>query len=108
MGAMFLRAGDADLALCGASESAFTAGRCQRLFHHEGPARQEAGRPSQADPAQASRPFSIDRAGFVMAEGAGMLVLATESAVRRLDLDAPGRAAGLCHELRRLPHGHAQ
>jgi 3-oxoacyl-[acyl-carrier-protein] synthase II len=38
------------------------------------------------DPEQASRPFSVDRAGFVPAEGAGMLVLATESAARRLGL----------------------
>jgi 3-oxoacyl-[acyl-carrier-protein] synthase II len=41
---------------------------------------------STDDPAQASRPFSVDRAGFVLAEGAGMLALATESAARRLGL----------------------
>jgi 3-oxoacyl-[acyl-carrier-protein] synthase II len=41
---------------------------------------------SEADPAQASRPFSVDRAGFVLAEGAGALLLATEKAVRRFGL----------------------
>ena len=45
LGAMFLRAGEADLALCGASESAFTPADRQRLLHHEGPLAEQAGRP---------------------------------------------------------------
>jgi 3-oxoacyl-[acyl-carrier-protein] synthase II len=49
---------------------------------------------SQTDPAQASRPFSIDRAGFVMAEGAAMLVLATEATVRRLGLEPQAELLG--------------
>ena len=63
---------------------------------------------SQTDPAQASRPFSIDRAGFVMAEGAAMLVLATEAAARRLGLEPQAELLGLGTELRRPSHGHAQ
>jgi 3-oxoacyl-[acyl-carrier-protein] synthase II len=46
------------------------------------------------DPSQASRPFSADRAGFVLAEGAGMMVLATESAVRRLNLTPQAEVVG--------------
>jgi 3-oxoacyl-[acyl-carrier-protein] synthase II len=34
------------------------------------------------DPGQASRPFSVDRKGFVLAEGAGVLTLAAEEAVK--------------------------
>jgi 3-oxoacyl-[acyl-carrier-protein] synthase II len=49
---------------------------------------------SAEDPAQASRPFSIDRAGFVLAEGAGVLVLATETAVRRLGLNVQAELIG--------------
>ena len=48
----------------------------------------------EADPAQASRPFSVDRAGFVMAEGAAMLVLATETAVRKLGLTPQAELLG--------------
>jgi 3-oxoacyl-[acyl-carrier-protein] synthase II len=36
------------------------------------------------DPTQASRPFSIDRKGFVLAEGGGVLVLAADEAARRM------------------------
>ncbi len=49
---------------------------------------------SNIDPSQASRPFSADRAGFVMAEGAGMVVLATESAARRLAVPIQAELAG--------------
>jgi 3-oxoacyl-[acyl-carrier-protein] synthase II len=86
LGGMLLRSGEADLAVCGAAESVFTPAivnsfaTMKALFHRKGDDR------GFEDPSQASRPFSIDRAGFVLAEGAGMLVLATESAVGRLGL----------------------
>lgn len=86
LGALMLRAGEAELALCGAAESTFTPAvvngfaTMKALFTRKGDDR------GYEDPAQASRPFSIDRAGFVLAEGAGMIVLATETAARRLGL----------------------
>lgn len=94
VGAMMLRAGDAELALCGATESAFTPpivnafSTMRALF-----ARGEGDR-GWDDPAQASRPFSVDRAGFVMAEGAAMLLLATTDAARRLGLRPKAELAG--------------
>jgi 3-oxoacyl-[acyl-carrier-protein] synthase II len=94
MGAMYLKAGDADIALCGAGESAFTPaivnGFATMKALHGG----KPGDRSEADPSQASRPFSIDRAGFVMSEGAAMLVLATEPAVRRLGLTPEAELLG--------------
>src|SRR3954453_10148916 len=94
MGAMYLTAGDADLALCGASESAFTPAIVNGFSTMKALLQRKPGDRSESDPAQASRPFSIDRAGFVMSEGAAILVLATESAVRRLGLTPQAELLG--------------
>ena len=87
LGAMFLRSGEADVALCGAGESAFTPPVVNGFATMKALLGKKPGDRSEQDPAQASRPFSGDRAGFVLAEGAGALVLATESAVHRLGLE---------------------
>jgi 3-oxoacyl-[acyl-carrier-protein] synthase II len=87
LGAMFLRSGEADVALCGAAESAFTPAVVNGFATMKALLARKPGDRAADDPAQASRPFSVDRAGFVMAEGAGALVLATETAVHRLGLE---------------------
>jgi 3-oxoacyl-[acyl-carrier-protein] synthase II len=87
IGAMFLRSGEADVALCGASESAFIPAIVNGFATMKALLGKKPGDRSESDPAQASRPFSGDRAGFVLSEGAGALVLATEAAVQRLGLE---------------------
>ena len=87
LGAMFLRSGEADVALCGGCESAFTPPVINGFATMKALLGKKAGDRSDTDPSQASRPFSADRAGFVLAEGAGALVLATEDAVHRLGLE---------------------
>ncbi len=87
LGAMFLRSGEADVALCGAAESAFTPPVVNGFATMKALLGKKAGDRAEHDPSQASRPFSSDRAGFVLAEGAGALVLATESATKRLGLE---------------------
>lgn len=94
LGGMFLRAGEADLAICGGAESAFTPMIVNGFATMKALVGRKPGDRSEADPAQASRPFSVDRAGFVMAEGAGMVVLATESTARRLGLPVRAFLAG--------------
>lgn len=47
------------------------------------------------DPSQASRPFSIDRKGFVISEGGGVVVLAAEEAVARYGLHARAEVIGV-------------
>jgi 3-oxoacyl-[acyl-carrier-protein] synthase II len=48
-----------------------------------------------ADPTQASRPFSIDRKGFVLSEGAGVVVLAAEEMAQPLGLAAKAEVMGI-------------
>jgi len=96
LGAMFLRAGDADVALCAAGESAFTPSIVNGFATMKALLGRRANDRSDHDPGQASRPFSKDRAGFVLAEGAGALVLASESAVARFGLAPQAELLGWC------------
>lgn len=77
--ARLIRAGEADIALCGGAEAcidrvslgAFAAARTMSTGFN-------------GLPTHASRPFDVDRDGFVMGEGAGMLVIEElEHALRR-------------------------
>jgi 3-oxoacyl-[acyl-carrier-protein] synthase II len=94
LGAMTLRAGEADLAICGAGESAFTPAIINGFATMKTLLARRPEDRSAADAAQASRPFSVDRAGFILAEGAGMVVLATEEAARRHGLEVQAELAG--------------
>jgi 3-oxoacyl-[acyl-carrier-protein] synthase II len=94
LGAMFLRSGEADLAVCGAGESAFTPAVINGFATMKALLGKKPGDRSESDPGQASRPFSRDRGGFVLAEGAGALVLATETAARRMGLEPQAELLG--------------
>jgi 3-oxoacyl-[acyl-carrier-protein] synthase II len=71
-----LMAGDADVILAGGSEATIT----PMALSGFGNARTLSTR--NDDPPRASRPFDQDRDGFVIGEGAGMLVLETEAHAR--------------------------
>ena len=94
LGAMFLRAGEADLALCGAGESGFTPLIVNGFATMKALLGRRPEDRAEADPGQASRPFSADRAGFVLSEGAGVLALATESMARKLGLPIQAELVG--------------
>ncbi len=83
-----LRAGDADVIICGGSESTIT----PMALAGFGAARALSTR--NDDPPRASRPFDRDRDGFVIGEGAGMMVLETEEHARRRDAPVLCELAG--------------
>jgi 3-oxoacyl-[acyl-carrier-protein] synthase II len=72
-----LRAGDADVMICGGAEATITP------MAVAGFGNMRALSTRNDDPQRASRPFDKDRDGFVLGEGAGILVLETEEHARR-------------------------
>src|SRR5690606_15158762 len=67
-----LRAGLADVVIAGGTESAIHPITIAAFASMQALSRRND------DPAGASRPYSVDRDGFVMGEGAGVLILETE------------------------------
>ena len=77
--ARLIRCGEADVAVCGGSEAAI-----DRVSLGAFAAAKALGTDFNDTPEQASRPFDARRDGFVMGEGAGMLVIeALEHALAR-------------------------
>ncbi|MBM9604298.1 beta-ketoacyl-[acyl-carrier-protein] synthase family protein [Desulfopila inferna] len=76
IGAMFLAQNRADIAICGAVDFALVEPIVAGFYTMNGAYAPAEGRENEA-PEQASRPFSANRRGFVIAEGAGAIILAT-------------------------------
>ena len=74
--ALLLNQGRADVAICGAVDCALIEPIVAGFYTMNGIYIPKPGREDDP-PATASRPFSIDRRGFVLAEGAAALIIAT-------------------------------
>ncbi|HOE67383.1 MAG TPA: beta-ketoacyl-ACP synthase II [Candidatus Hydrogenedentes bacterium] len=85
---MLIRAGYADVMLAGGSESTIIP------FGVAGFSSMKALSCRNDDPGRASRPFDLDRDGFVMGEGAGALVLESEEHARARGAEILGVVAG--------------
>ena len=100
-----LRSDSCDIALAGGADAMVTR-LCSAAFARMGALSRRA-----EDPATASRPFDTDRDGFVLAEGAGVLVLerapdATARRVRRYAaLAGHGASADAHHQTAPHPRG---
>jgi 3-oxoacyl-[acyl-carrier-protein] synthase II len=75
MGAMFIEQGMADLAICGAVDFPLIEPILGGFATMNGAYKPKEGEPDES-PATASRPFSINRRGFVVSEGAGCVIIA--------------------------------
>ncbi len=81
LGARMIRDGDCDFALVGGVETCLVPEIIQGFANMLATIKVGPKDRANDDPAQASRPFSLDRKGFVLSEGAGVLVLAAEEMI---------------------------
>jgi len=95
LGSRMIRDGDCDFMLAGGVETCLVPEIIQGFSNML--ATIKVGEKDRAfeDPTQASRPFSLDRKGFVLAEGAAVLVLAAEEAVQALGLQPKAEVLGI-------------
>ncbi|MEU8606953.1 beta-ketoacyl-[acyl-carrier-protein] synthase family protein [Actinoplanes sp. NPDC048791] len=103
--AMLIRSGEADVVIAGGADAPVV----ETIVG--GFARMRALSVSDGDPARASRPFHTDRDGFVIAEGAGVLVLESLDHARRrqarihAELTGYGRSSDAFHATMPQPDG---
>ena len=92
LGALFLQAGMADVAVCGAVDFPLIETIVAGFAAMNGAYRSRPDKPE--NPERASRPFSLDRRGFVVSEGAGCIILATREFAQAHGLDYKIEMAG--------------
>lgn len=95
LGARMIRDGDVDLAIVGGVDTPIVPEIVVGFANMNASIKLRSGDRAFADPAQASRPFSVDRKGFVLAEGAGALVLAAEEVAQAHGLEARAEVLGV-------------
>ncbi len=95
IGARMIRDGDCDFVLAGGVETCLVPEIIQGFSNMLATIKVGPKDRAHDDPCQASRPFSIDRKGFVLSEGAGVLVLAAEEKIQQLGLTAKAEIAGI-------------
>jgi len=95
IGARMIRDGDCDFALAGGVDTCLVPEIVQGFANMLATAYITPQDRAFNDPAQASRPFSVDRKGMILSEGAGVLVLAAEEAVAAHGLEPKAEVLGI-------------
>jgi 3-oxoacyl-[acyl-carrier-protein] synthase II len=93
IGALLLEQGMADVVICGAVDFALVAPIVAGFATMAGAYASPSGK-DQEPAIRASRPFSVDRRGFVVSEGAGAVILATKAFSRANGLNFNIEIAG--------------
>ncbi|MBU0943103.1 MAG: beta-ketoacyl-[acyl-carrier-protein] synthase family protein [Proteobacteria bacterium] len=95
IGARMIRDGDCDFVLAGGVETCLIPEIIQGFSNMLATIKVGPKDRAHADPTQASRPFSLDRKGFVLSEGAAVLVLAAEDTIKALGLQPKAEIGGI-------------
>ena len=95
IGSRMIRDGDCDFVLAGGVDTPILPEIIHGFANMNATIKVLPGDRAAADPAQASRPFSSDRRGFVLSEGAGVVVLAAEEMLARHGLTARAEVMGV-------------
>lgn len=95
MGARMIRDGECDFALVGGVETCIVPEIIQGFSNMLATIKVGPKDRAFTDTTQASRPFSLDRKGFVLAEGGGVLVLAAEEKINTFGLEKKAEVAGI-------------
>lgn len=95
MGARMIRDGDCDFVLAGGVDTCLIPEIIQGFANMMATIRIGPNDRAYDDPTQASRPFSIDRQGIVLSEGAGVVVLAAEDCIATYGLQPKAEVMGV-------------
>ena len=95
IGARMIRDGDCDFVLAGGVETCIVPEIIQGFSNMLATIKIGPKDRAHANPTQASRPFSLDRKGFVLSEGGGVLLLAAEDKIASLGLSKKAEVAGI-------------
>lgn len=95
IGARMIRDGDCDFAMAGGVDTPILPEIIHGFNNMNATVKILPSDRAFEDPAQASRPFSADRRGFVLSEGAGVIVLAAEEMIARHGLAARAEVLGV-------------
>lgn len=95
IGARMIRDGDCDFVLVGGVETCLVPEIIQGFSNMLATLKVGPKDRAMEDPSQGSRPFSIDRKGFILAEGGGVLLLAAEEVLQAHGLTPRAEVAGI-------------
>jgi 3-oxoacyl-[acyl-carrier-protein] synthase II len=95
IGARMIRDGDCDFVLAGGVDMPIIPELIHGFANMNATLKVSVHDRAHDDPGQASRPFSIDRKGFIVSEGGGVIVLAADEAVAAYGLHARAEVLGV-------------
>jgi 3-oxoacyl-[acyl-carrier-protein] synthase II len=95
IGARMIRDGDCDFVLAGGVEMPIIPEIIHGFANMNATIKIHSHDRAHDDPSQASRPFSIDRKGFVVSEGAAVIVLAADETISAYGLTAKAEVMGI-------------